>query len=95
MRKIVSKKVRASARGEYCTLRIPGHCGRGNETVVFAHLNSSYKGVGNKSPDLFGVYACHGCHTLLDSGKVSYEDQLRAMQETQIKLYHKQLIQVK
>ena len=89
-----SKKIRDSARGEDCSLRVSTNCQDG-ETVVFAHLNSNYRGVGIKSPDLFGVYACHLCHTALDSGDVSSADQLRALQETQMKLYNKLLIEVK
>ena len=92
--KIISKKIRASAKDEDCTIRNTLSCAY-NNTVVFAHLNSKNKGMGNKSPDLFGVYACISCHMDLDSGKVSYEDQLRALQETQIKLYEKGLIQIK
>ena len=89
-----SKKIRESARGEDCSLRVSRNCQDG-ETVVFAHLNSNYRGTGIKSPDLFGVYACYYCHFQLDSGTISGTDQLRALQETQIKLYNKGLIEVK
>lgn len=89
--KIVSKKIRNSAKGESCTLRID--C-QNPKTVVFAHLNTRWKGMGNKSPDLFGVYACDVCHILLDSGQVSKEDQLRALTETQMRLYQKDLISI-
>ena len=47
-----------------------------------------------KSPDLFGVYGCYWCHQLLDASKVDYQNQLRALQETQMKLYEKGLINV-
>ncbi len=93
--KIVSKAIRDSAHGEICTLRIEGVCNHRTDTTVFAHLNSIWKGWGNKSPDLFGVYACSNCHQHLDAGKVSAEDQLRGLQETQMKLYKHELIQVK
>src|SRR5699024_11206231 len=93
MPKIRSKKIRQSAKGKACTLRVTNCSSR--ETVVFAHLNSNYKGVGNKSPDLFGCYACGNCHTALDAGKVSKGDQLRAMQETIMELYQQGLIEVK
>ncbi len=86
-----SKKIRLSAKNENCSLRISPNCQDG-ETVVFCHLNSNYRGVGMKSPDLFGVYGCYWCHQLLDSSKVDYYDQLRALQETQMKLYDKGLI---
>ena len=89
--KIVSKKIRASARGENCTIRYPG-CRNDRETVVLCHLNSKWKGTGNKSPDLFGVYACHYCHGHLDHEFVEDYDKLRALQETQMRLYKKGLI---
>ena len=89
-----SKKIRDSARGEDCSLRVSSNCQDG-ETVIFAHLNSNYRGTGLKSPDLFGVYACYTCHTALDSGDVTSTDQLRALQETQMKLVSKSLITVK
>jgi hypothetical protein len=89
-----SKKIRESARGEVCSLRVAQYC-VDDETVIFAHLNSNYRGTGLKSPDLFGVYACHLCHAALDSGDVTSADQLRALQETQMKLVSKLLITVK
>ena len=89
-----SKKIRDSARGEDCSLRVSSNCQDG-ETVIFAHLNSNYRGTGLKSPDLFGVYACYLCHAALDSGDVTSSDQLRALQETQMKLVSKSLITVK
>ena len=96
--KIRSKKIRASAKGESCTLRIPSVCNHNNETVVFAHVNAN-KGVGTKNHDLFGVYACSGCHDWMDGrsnyGGSYYSEILRALQETQIKLYEKGLIQIK
>ena len=91
--KIVSKKIRKSAKDEHCTIRSSIQCAY-EDTVVFAHLNSNNKGMGNKSPDLFGVYSCSHCHSELDSGNVSSKDQLRALQETQLKLYEKGLIKV-
>ena len=34
----VSKALRASARGEACTVRLSGVCNGGGETTVLAHL---------------------------------------------------------
>jgi hypothetical protein len=93
MVKIESKKIRKSAMGEGCSLRVTTQCQDG-ETVVFAHLNSNYRGVGIKSPDIFGVYACYWCHTALDANKVDKGDQLRAPQETQLKSVDKGLLSV-
>lgn len=92
--KMKSKKIRDSARGEDCSLRVSPNCQDG-ETVIFAHLNSNYRGIGIKSPDLFGVYCCYQCHLMLDRSEVDYQDQLRSLQETQMKLYEKGLLVVK
>jgi hypothetical protein len=92
--RIVSRKIRESARGEQCSIRYPG-CDGGTDTTVLAHLNSKWKGVGNKSPDIFGVYACHFCHQKLDSGRIPASEQLQALMETQMKLYRKGLIECK
>ena len=83
-----------SARGEACSLRVSPQCEDG-ETVIFAHLNTNYRGWALKSPDLFGCYSCHACHLLLDASKVDKADQLRAMIETQYKLMEKGLICIK
>ena len=91
--KVVSKKIRASAKDEACSLRVSPFC-QDDETVVAAHLNSVYRGVGIKSPDLWVVYACHHCHTMLDASKVHPRDQLRALQETQYKLTEKGLLKI-
>jgi len=100
--KIRSKKIRQSARGKACTLRIPDICNGNPETTVFAHLPGN-KGIGTKNHDLFGVYACSDCHDWADGRKKSkYDDRLveeeqflRALQETIIQLYQQGLIEVK
>lgn len=98
--KIRSKKIRKSAKGEGCTLRIPGVCNGNNETTVFAHLPGN-KGTGTKNHDLFGVYCCSDCHDWIDgrSSKAAdpcnlEEEMLRALEETQLRLYQKDLIKI-
>ena len=91
---IKSKKITDSAKGEACSLRTSFLC-QDDDTVVFCHLNTIYRGTAEKSPDLFGVYACSACHSELDNSRVSGTDQLRALVETQMKLYQKGLIEVK
>lgn len=97
----VSKKIRDSAKGEACTLRIPGVCNHNNETVVFAHINTQHKGMGNKSPDIFGVYACSDCHDWLDGRGLKVDpalrkpETLRAFIETLYKLLTKGLLEIK
>lgn len=79
---------------EDCTLRASPLCCDG-EAVVFCHLNTVFRGTGLKSPDLFGVYGCYECHNMLDRSEVDYKDQLRALTETQMKLFDKGLLEVK
>lgn len=61
-------KIRQSARGEECQIRIPGVCNGNPETTVWAHANGSAagKGIGMKSPDILGAYACSNCHDAYD-----------------------------
>lgn len=57
-------KLRQSAKGQNCLVRIPGVCNHNNETVVLAHLNGG--GMGLKHNDLFGAFACSACHDEID-----------------------------
>lgn len=85
--KVVSQKLRDSARGRECTLRLPGACNGNPETTVLAHLSCGARGVGMKSPDNMAVFACSGCHDAIDGRRRDIEvegaDLLRALQETQ------------
>ena len=65
-------KIRKSAKGEDCTLRIPGVCNGNNETVVLCHCypsggqgkDKSFDGIAD---DLNAAYGCHECHAYIDS----------------------------
>lgn len=61
-------KITESARGEACQIRLPNVCNFNPETTVWAHANGSAagKGVGMKSPDILGTYACSACHDAVD-----------------------------
>ena len=62
--------LRKLARGQNCQVRLPG-CLHSPETVVLAHLRrGSTAGIGQKPPDLCGVYACAACHDLIDRRKM-------------------------
>lgn len=61
-----SKKYQQAAKGQTCTLHVPGVCKGNRKTVVLCHLESRKKGWGNKSPDFLGVDACNRCHDWLD-----------------------------
>ena len=84
-----SKKITDSARGQPCTMRLPGCLD--NQSVVFCHINDGTQGTGMKASDLSGFYGCANCHDAYD-GRKDYPlgssvfskdaDALRAMQET-------------
>ena len=85
-----SKKLRDSARGEECTLRLPGHCNHNPETSVLCHLPHGGRGMGYKVSDSHAVIACSGCHDALDQRALPQVSQrelsdsiVRAMAETQ------------
>jgi len=91
-------KIRKSAKGEDCSLRIPSVCNFNTETTVLAHLNTKFKGVALKSPDIFAVYACSNCHDALDNrsnNKIETRWIMDALFETQKKLIDKGLITIK
>ena len=78
-------KLRRSARGQDCTLRLDG-CNFNPETTVLAHIRiNRFCGFGLKPPDYMGVFACSNCHDIID-GRVksddTYKDILRAQNET-------------
>ena len=57
-------KIRKSARGQECQVRIYGVCNHNPETVVLAHLNGG--GMGMKRHDIFGAWCCSSCHDVID-----------------------------
>ncbi|WP_321946556.1 nuclease domain-containing protein [Paraburkholderia sp. J10-1] len=63
-------KITDSARGEECTLRLPGICSYDREQTVWAHANilDGGKALGKKLKrvDHLGAYACYFCHMILD-----------------------------
>ena len=86
MSRAQSKKLRDSARGQECTLRMFGVCNFNPEITVLAHIACGQKGMGLKSPDNMAVFACSACHDLLDGrrpGQLDLRDVIRALGETQ------------
>lgn len=67
----VRQSIRDSAKGEDCTVRIPGVCNSDPATVVWSHYpeNAAGKGMGTKSLDAAGCYACATCHDVVDGRK--------------------------
>ena len=66
------KQIRDSARGQVCTVQIPGVCNNNPETTVLAHYQApGHGGMGTKSDDSSAAYACSSCHDTLD-GRVPW-----------------------
>lgn len=96
----MGRKIRQAARGQNCTLRLPG-CNNNPETTVFAHAPSIDNGMGLKqAKDFWGAFACSNCHAVVDS-RVPTSDQrililerwLAGIYETQKRLIEAGLIQ--
>ena len=56
------------ARGQPCTMRLPGVCNHDSTKTVWCHINSVRYGSGtrHKATDLIGLIACSSCHDVLD-----------------------------
>ena len=62
-------KIRKSARGQDCQVRIVGICNFNPETVVLAHVGGG--GMGIKSGDNEAAYCCSACHDAIDGRVIS------------------------
>lgn len=95
-----------AAKGQPCTLQIPGVCvdTYPHETVVPCHLPSGIKGIGYKSDD-FAIDGCHACHKAIDGdweretkGAYTHEDKLwfllRALQRTIRNRYERGILKI-
>ena len=60
-------KLRKEAKGRGCMVRIPKVCNHNSETTVLAHYRlAGVSGIGMKSPDVLGAWACSACHDAID-----------------------------
>jgi hypothetical protein len=58
---------RKLAKGKPCMVRLPDVCNHNPDTVVLAHIRLlGISGMGMKSPDLIGAWACSSCHDAID-----------------------------
>lgn len=79
--------LRKLARGKECTIRLPGICNGNAETTVLAHFRlTGISGIGMKSPDLIGAWACSDCHRYVDTHKEAALDFAHAVFRTQAAL---------
>ncbi len=86
-------KIRKSAKGQECQIRVPGVCNGNPETVVLCHLPGG--GMGMKKPDLHAAYGCSGCHDAID-GRVKTQwtkDELELMHRQGVERTQNLLIQ--
>lgn len=90
-------KIRESAEGEDCQVRMVGICSFDSSTTVLAHLGGG--GMAGKMPDIFGAYCCGKCHDVIDGRvKSPYTKQeikldfYDGMVRTQLILIEKELI---
>lgn len=59
--------LRKAAKGRECQVRLEGVCNGDPATVVLAHYRlAGVSGMGMKSPDLIGAWACSACHDAID-----------------------------
>lgn len=59
--------LRKQAKDRPCMVRLPGICNHDKFTTVLAHIRlPGVSGMGMKSPDLIGAWACSACHDTID-----------------------------
>ena len=59
--------LRKQAKGRECQVRLPAVCNFDPATTVLAHYRLiGISGMGMKSPDLIGAWACSDCHDAVD-----------------------------
>lgn len=101
---IHSKAITDSAKGERCTLRIPGYCTCDRTTTVFCHFDDISHGMTLKSHDIIGAYGCVSCHDIIDRRNMKIDPETKAnlekykrfaLQLTIIRMIEKGLITVK
>jgi hypothetical protein len=86
-------KLRKSAKGRECQIRIPGVCNFNPETTVLCHLNGG--GMGMKHPDLFGAFGCSACHDEIDGRRETLRDPLNTRMDFYEAVFRTQSIWLK
>lgn len=87
-----NKRIRESARGEQCLVRLPGACLCNPEATIWSHYRGSAGGKGGalKSDDLCGAFACTACDAVYDGQRppppgMTYADVVLAWHEGHIR----------
>lgn len=85
--KHVNQKLRDFARGQPCTLQMPW-CNHNPETTVLCHIRMfGISGMATKPPDFLAFHGCSECHRR--EKEAGYDDILRALMLTQIRVYER------
>jgi hypothetical protein len=70
----MSINLRHLAKGKSCQLRLVGICNFDSSTVVLCHIRrGGVAGVGQKPPDLCGLWACSECHAAMDGRRGPFD----------------------
>ncbi|MNF92547.1 hypothetical protein D3C84_751950 [compost metagenome] len=73
-------KLRETARGRDCQVRLAGICNFNPETTVLAHFRlAGTCGMGIKPHDLLGAWACSSCHDEIDRRTRSVDAETAAL----------------
>jgi hypothetical protein len=83
-----NKKLTNAAKGQECTLQIPGVCIGGTETTVACHSPLWEDRNGTKAPDHAISFGCVACHSVLDRREKHYDgEQVQLMPEDEQRYY--------
>jgi hypothetical protein len=79
--------LRDQARGRDCQIRLVGVCNFDPATTVLAHYRLvGISGLGMKSPDHLGAWACANCHSYVDTHRD--DETARAFLEGVLRTQH-------
>lgn len=82
----VSPKLRKFARGQQCSMMLPGICNHDPETTVLCHVRAfGMAGMAEKPHDFFAWHGCSACHA--HEKEAGWDDVFRAMMITQKRVF--------
>ena len=82
--------LRKLAKGQECQVRLPAICNGDPATTVLAHYRlAGVSGMGMKSPDVIGAWACSACHLAVDTDRAYRADFAEGVFRTQALLVKK------
>lgn len=87
-----NQRIRDSARGEECLVRLPGVCTHDSAMTIWSHYRGGAGGKGGalKADDLAGAYCCTACDAVYDGQRpppdgMTYADVVLAWHEGHIR----------